>query len=300
MWRIAGLTLVSLLLTRPFSTAALDITGGRGEREMVRREREMAVTVTVEAVDRFISRSQWAPEDGTDARIAVQAAGNSGKPEFRPVLKRAAEAWSKAGLPSLTFYALHNLWRLGEPPQYFLENVRGYKRNPELALRSTLVWGRDATEESLVELTRIKDETPPNSPIRNWAYPQVRAAAHFYARYAKLKTMEDKVDALLPHAGAGFDFYNGEGGDPVREQDPRVYWARRELLALCKQEPEVVARRLLALDTLRPEGSSVYHGLREYLAQFLDEKAAAAYRRLKPPPKEAANRAADDPRPANR
>ena len=216
--------------------------------EMYRQERAKAAVVTIADIESFVSRVHWTSDDGMEARIIAHAAGNSGKKEFRPALKRAAEDWSKAGFKSLTFCALHNLWKLGEPPEYFLENVRQYKRNPELALHSAIVWGRDATEQSLVELTQIKDETPLDSPIRNWAYPLVRGAVHYYEQYAALRSMEDKVDMVLSYAGGGWSPLTGKGSDPLSVPYPEIYWARRELLVLCKKDPELVAHLELGLE----------------------------------------------------
>jgi hypothetical protein len=161
--------------------------------------------------------------------------------------------------------------------------VRAHEQNPELAMYSALVWGRDATEESLAELTRVKDETAPDSPIRNWAYPLVQSAVHFRAQYAALRSTQEKVDMVLMYAGGGWNPISGKASDPLSVEYPEIYWARRELLALCKQDPELVARRVLAKDLSGFKGSVAYDSLWEYLAEFLDAKAAAAYRRLKPP-----------------
>ena len=262
----------------------------RPAMEMYRQERERAATVTIQDVGRFIFRTNWGPGDGAEARIVVQAAGNSGNKEFRPVLKRAAEAWSKAGYKHLAFVALHNLWKLGEPPEYFLDNVRGHERNPTLAVYSALVWGRDASEETLPELARIKEGRALDSPVRNWAYPLVQGAVHDYTNYSELKTLREKIDMVLVHAGRGWSPLTGPTSDPLSDQAPDAYWARREPVALCKQDPELVARRVLAKDLSELKGSVQYDSAWEYLAQFLDDKADAAYRRLKPPPEAAAKR----------
>jgi hypothetical protein len=82
----------SLLLVMASPAAVLGLSDPGPALELYRQERERAATVTVQDVGRFIFRADWGPEDGKEARVVVQAAGNSGKKEFRPHLKRGARS----------------------------------------------------------------------------------------------------------------------------------------------------------------------------------------------------------------
>lgn len=186
------------------------------------------------------------------ARKAMLAAAESGDPALAPRLKAIAAAYPEAG--SVGFLALHALWELGEPPEYFFELAERAGVHDQFAYNALNVAARAPTAEGLA---RAEAAAAARDALVLGA-STTRGAARRYAdvleraRALGTEPLRDEVDFLLYDLRRVFNWvYSHEGPIIVNEHDddgglhPETVWARRALKGLAAAAPDSVAAYLV-------------------------------------------------------
>jgi len=216
------------------------------------------------------------------ARDLVQSAGCVGDRRFVPQLKEIARRESlKPNREMLTFDALYALWLLGEPREYFLENVRSHRGSKYLAYYSLYMLAYEPDEKMVDELNSIGRETT-DELIGNFINGgMVFSALGLADDYAKLKTPEEKVEYLLDNFGGGWGPTGGMDNDPNSSHDPAAVWARRTLFRLSREAPEVVAQAVAGIDISGHDGAQDYlRDFQECVVHFICAEARTILERL--------------------
>lgn len=214
------------------------------------------------------------------ARESVIMTGLSADRQFVPLLKEIVEATSKDRNRKVTYDALHSLWQLGEPREYFLNNALSHERNKWLAYYSILVLGRDPADERIVEvLNEIKAASADNQ-IRG-AIAEAERVRFLETEYRQRQTPQEKCGYLMAHFRSTWNpitLGQAEIGSPI---NPLVIWSQQKLFELSQESPEVVARAVFDIDLSKDFGDDSYtKSYRAYVAQFLSEEARRIYQQL--------------------
>lgn len=181
------------------------------------------------------------------AETIARRAGESGNATYIPTLKQIAEAYSVLS-ESVSFNALHGLWLLGEPQDYFLQNAQQYNSNRNLAYYSIWVMAR-APDSTTLTLLEELGQAPTDGLIQS-AVITYKGVLELIAEYEALGSVEEKLDALAGQLTRGYDFALIaelwevpdledviDKGDYLGYLDPEVVWARNKLAEVGTQYP---------------------------------------------------------------
>lgn len=211
----------------------------------------------------------------------VRQAGPSGARELIEPLKSVVTVWSRDPQHALVaYYALHRLWQLGAPREYFIGNLERYRDNKWLAYYSILTLGRDPDADLMKRLRRIEADMAgsPDNDLHA-AIAAVRQARDVIETYEGIADAEQRIDLVLRYAGSTWNPISGMRSDPIDQYSPLPFWARKELGNLTTEHGPLVAERLIKLDVGGDYGMT--NEARDYIAQFLPSEVQRAYERLK-------------------
>lgn len=231
---------------------------------------------------------------------ALRLAGDSEDRAYAPPLYEVVDAAAETPSKRYAWYALHCLWLLGEPPEYFDSLVEGYASRPFLAHYAMLILARNPDTVRTTRLDEIasiveRESRPEVSNLMKDALHEIKFVLSRSREIVEASSLDVRVEKL---AGWAFGHCMWTGRNEENPWETRgwglLLWARRELGRLSHESPSEVAgafaRAKLNLAT-SPEvvdpfanDAECARARKVILSQFLSPACRKAWQTIDPAP----------------
>ncbi len=231
-----------------------------------------AVRAATPAFDERLEQVRQRKIGFEQARAIVWEAGESHDVRYARTLREIAAAWScDTAYYKVAFDALHSLWLMGEPREYFLRNLRDHSNNQWLAYYSAHVLGYSPDND----LARVLEEirTGVTDEYVRGQINQVRFVVELRRQLTEQSTPQAKAKFLVRYCGMGFTELSGgiiEGHEPSSSLRPEAVWARLEMARISREQPDVVRDAIEQHSCLNPRLDGRY---RDYIRQTISDAA---------------------------
>jgi hypothetical protein len=174
----------------------------------------------------------------------------------------------------LCFDALHSLWLLGEPDEYFLGIVREHRSRGTIATYAASVLLREPTDgRTIQEVQELVAQLKVSGSLADAIGVGLWLNLFFTNFYHSTVQVNAKAELLVDELLRIWDPYGVDEYDPHGFLRPVVIWCRKEIAALSEAAPVQTALYIFDRQHLQP-------GEREFLAQFLHPSARRVLARL--------------------